>query len=692
MKQFKTICKAFIILVFISACTENENLDFLENIPVPTNVAVTYDITQDNTGVVTVKPTAEGAIAFEIFYGDATAEPERVEQGKTTTHTYAEGSYDLKVLAYNSVGKSTELVQPLVVSFQAPQNLVVTVENDAAISKQVNINASADFATVYEFYSGESDKMQPVLIGNIGEISSYQYTDAGMYDIKVIAKGGAIATTEYTATFEVTAILAPLASVTTPPSRNATDVISIFSDAYTNIEGIDYYPDWGQQTQFNLFDLNGDQILQYSNLNYQGIDFSGNVQDASSMETLHIDVWTADATSIDIFPISSTSPEFFVTKELIPNQWNSFDIPLTDFTSQGLVISDLKQFKFVGSGSVFIDNLYFYKAPSAASVLTGTWRVASEAGSLKVGPSPGSGEWWSIDDAGVAGRACYFDDTYVFGEDFSFKNVLGAETWLEGWQGANPDACGAPIAPHNGVNATFIHDAANNKLTISGEGAYLGLPKVLNTGELPNTSITSSITYNITLSNNNTEMEVSIESGSGVFWTYKMVKEASAVVSSPVDGVWKVASEAQSLRVGPAPGSAEWWSIDDAGVTERACYFDDEYVFSNGNFENKLGADTWVESWQNGSDGCAAPIAPHDGATPATFEFDATANTLKINGKGAYLGLPKVNNANELGNPDDAPESITYNVTLSNNNTVMEVSIEVGAGSGTFWTYKLVKQ
>ncbi|WP_299053391.1 hypothetical protein [uncultured Polaribacter sp.] len=690
MKQLKTIFKALIILVFISACTENENLDFLENIPLPSNVTATYNITQDNTGVVTIMPTAEGAIYFNIFYGDATTTPEKLEQGKSTTHTYAEGTYDVKVVAYNSIGKTAEVIVPLVVSFQAPQNLVVTVENDAAISKQVNVTAEASFATTYEFYSGESGVTQPVLTANIGETINYQYTDAGTYDIKVIAKGGAIATTEYTASFEVTAILAPLASATTPPSRNDIDVISVFSDAYTAITGVDYYPNWGQQTQYALFDLNGDKMLQYSNLNYQGIDFSGNLQDASSMETLHIDVWTADATSIDIFPISASSAEFFVTKDLVADQWNSFDIPLTDFTDQGLSISDIMQFKLVGGGTVFIDNLYFYKAPSAASVLTGTWRVATEAGSLKVGPSKGSGEWWSIDDAGVALRACYYDDTYVFGADFSFKNELGTATWTEGWQGGS-DSCGAPVAPHNGGQATFIHDAATNKVTISGEGSYLGLPKALNTGELPNVPITSSITYDITLSNNNTEMEVSVEAGSGVFWTYKMVKDGS-VASSPIDGTWKVAEEAGSLKVGPAAGSGEWWSIDAAGVTQRACYFDDEYVFSGGNFENKLGTDTWVEAWQGGSDACGAPVTPHDGSTSATYEYDATANTIKLNGKGAYIGLAKVNNANELSNPNDAPDSITYTVvSLSNNNTEMELLIEVGNGTA-FWTYKLVKQ
>lgn len=691
MKHIKTIYKAFIILFFISACTEDENLDFLENIAPPTNVEAIFKITQDNTGLVTVIPTAEGTVSFDVHFGDTTVEPAKLEQGTTVDHIYAEGTYEVTLIAYNSIGKTTEVLLPLVVSFQAPQNLVVTLENDAAVSKQLNITAKAEFATTYEFYSGEDGVTQPILTANNGDAISYQYADPGTYSLKVIAKGGAIETTEYTIDFEVTAILAPLVSVATPPNRSELDVISIFSGSYTDVAGIDYNPNWGQQTIYTAFDLNGDAMLQYSNLNYQGIDFSANVQDASAMETLHIDVWTADATSIDIFPISSTSGEFFVTKELVADQWNSFEIPVSDFTDQGLVISDIKQFKLVGSGSVFIDNLYLWKRPSAPSILTGTWKVASEAGSLKVGPSSGSGDWWSINDAQVAERACFYNDEFLFGADGSFKNVLGSDTWLEVWQGSAADMCGSPIAPYDGsITGTFIHDDINNKVTVNGSGTYLGIPKANNAGELPNVAVPSSITYDITLSNNNTEMEVIIEAGSGVFWTYKLVKD-TALTASPIDGTWKIAPEAGSLKVGPSSGNGDWWSISDEQVVERACFYDDEYVFNiGGTFNNILGTETWLEAWQGTPDACGTPVAPHDGSASASFVYDGTSNTITLNGKGSYLGIPKANNAGELTDPADTPDTIVYNVTLSNNNTEMEIIIE--AGAGVFWTYKLLKQ
>ena len=79
--------------------------------------------------------------------------------------------------------------------------------------------------------------------------------------------------------------------------------------------------------------------------------------------------------------------------------------------------------------------------------------MAPEAGALQVGPTAGSGEWWSNTLEDVTTRACVFDDQYVFNADGSFQNVHGEETWLEVWQGVASDQCGAPVAPHDGSSA-----------------------------------------------------------------------------------------------------------------------------------------------------------------------------------------------------------------------------------------------
>ena len=270
--------------------------------------------------------------------------------------------------------------------------------------------------------------------------------------------------------------------------------------------------------------------------------------------------------------------------------------------------------------------------------------------------------------------------------DGSFINNLGSESWIEAWQGGT-ESCGTPVAPHDGSgNASFSHNEVAGTVTLNGTGAYLGLAKVNNAGELPDADVPNSIKYNITLTDNDNTLIVSIEAGGGVFWSYKLVRDG-VVAPSPIDGTWVMAPEAGSMKVGPSAGSDEWWAIDDAGVAARACYYDDTFVFAGGSFNNMLGADTWIEAWQGGADACGAPVNPHDGSAGATYSFSGT--TVTINGTGAYLGIPKANNDGEL--PGVAvPESITYDITLTDNNNTMIASIE--AGAGTFWTFKLVKE
>jgi hypothetical protein len=318
--------------------------------------------------------------------------------------------------------------------------------------------------------------------------------------------------------------------------------------------------------------------------------------------------------------------------------------------------------------------------------LFGVWKLSSEPGSLGVGPSPGSTEWWNLDAAGVTTRSMYVDDSYSFMKDGSFANILGGETWVEGWQnGGGDEGAGAPVAPHDGskINA-FNFDPIAGTITVIGEGAYIGLPKAVNAGELPNVAVPGQVTYNVSFTDADS-MSVSIEAGSGVWWNYKLVR-----ATQKISGTWKMALEAGSLGVGPSKGDIGWWSIDDAGLTARAVYFDDEYIIgSAGSFKNILGDQTWVEGWQNGgaAEGPGAPVAPHDGSVNSIYVYDDVLGKITVYGKGAYIGLPKAVNAGELPNVE-VPENVIYDVTFVDDNTI-KVSVE--AGSGVWWNYKLVK-
>ena len=155
-------------------------------------------------------------------------------------------------------------------------------------------------------------------------------------------------------------------------------------------------------------------------------------------------------------------------------------------------------------------------------------------------------------------------------------------------------------------------------------------------------------------------------------------------------GTWKIKPAAGAMGVGPSQGSTGWWANNAADVTTRACLFDDQYVLSSdGTFENVQGSDTWLESWQGGTDACATPVAPHDGSNAATWAFNYNAGTLTITGTGAYLGIPKAVNAGELSNGVSVPTSITYLVTAI---SATEMTLDIETGSGVWWRFIMEKE
>jgi hypothetical protein len=534
MRKIHYIISLFVLAVTFGCTDDNSSID-LDAIEAPTNISALTTVKQDNTGKVTFLPKGEGVTQYEIYFGDGTAKPAIVNPGQTVTHVYSEGVYQSKIVGTTLNGKRTEVTQEVVVSFRAPENLKVVITHDLAVSKKVTVTAMADFALFYDVYFGEAGKPDP-LSANNGASVSYVYQTAGVYTIRVVSKSAAIQTKEFVKEFEAILIEGPT-SAASIPARSATNVISMFSDSYTNVPMTTWKTDWSQATKGEKI-IAGNNIIQYSNLNFVGAESAATI-DASTMTFLHVDVWSSDFTEFRIKLVDFGANGVWEqggdnveheVKFTSPAQgsWVSLDIPLSDFTNL-TTREHIAQLIFSGnpSGShtIYIDNVYFYKEAVTSSVLEGTWKIAPEAGALKVGPSSGSGDWWANDAQAVIDRACYFNDTFVFSSNGSFSNVQGTDTWLEKWQGIAAEACGAQVAPHDGsVEATYLHDAAAGTLKINGAGAYLGLPKVNNAGELPNVAVPASITYNVTLLDNNNTMNVVIEAGAGVFWSFKLVR------------------------------------------------------------------------------------------------------------------------------------------------------------------------
>lgn len=141
------------------------------------------------------------------------------------------------------------------------------------------------------------------------------------------------------------------------PTTPAGDVISVFSDAYTNIAGSNYNPNWGQSTVTTQVAIAGNNTLKYAGLNYQGLEL-GSAQNVASKNFLHIDYYTANSSNLKIFLISPGPIEKSYTLT-VPSigGWKSIDIPMSSFAPVNL--TNVIQIKFEGNGDIYLDNIYF---------------------------------------------------------------------------------------------------------------------------------------------------------------------------------------------------------------------------------------------------------------------------------------------------------------------------------------------
>jgi hypothetical protein len=196
------------ILLFAFACETDEDKFYdLSYIQAPENLNAVFDITQDNTGLVSILPNSEGAVKYMIDFGEGTS----TELGtmEKATHTYPEGVYQVGITAHGITGLTTKIQKELNVTFKAPENLQVTVTKDAANPKIVSVSATATFATIIDIYFGDVQDEEPTHVLP-GEVATHTYTEIGDYQVKVIAKSAGAATTEHTETITIEAASDPV--------------------------------------------------------------------------------------------------------------------------------------------------------------------------------------------------------------------------------------------------------------------------------------------------------------------------------------------------------------------------------------------------------------------------------------------------------------------------------------------------
>lgn len=196
MIKVKHLFSVLIVLIVAACSSDDFDTGFLDNAAAPSNISALFTITQDNTGKVTIRPNGSGVTSYKIYFGDATAEPAVIGAGEQTSHIYAEGNYNVRIVGVAVNGKETEITQPLTVTFVAPENLAVNITPQVGDPYTINVTASADFETYFEITFGDDPGQTPVQF-NEGQTVSHTYSATGVYEVKVTAFSGGAATTEF---------------------------------------------------------------------------------------------------------------------------------------------------------------------------------------------------------------------------------------------------------------------------------------------------------------------------------------------------------------------------------------------------------------------------------------------------------------------------------------------------------------
>jgi hypothetical protein len=171
------------------------------------------------------------------------------------------------------------------------------------------------------------------------------------------------------------------------PSVPGANVISIYSNSYTNVKVDSYDPYWApwMTTNYSTFKINGNDVIRYTNFNdtynekkvYVAITFETTPIDVTTMTYLHLDVWVP-ATSPNLtnkFTIKLNDfgaggvygggddvlGTYNHSVSLATNQWIGIEIPMSGFTGLTTKAHLAQMILDNFPTDIYVDNIYFHK-------------------------------------------------------------------------------------------------------------------------------------------------------------------------------------------------------------------------------------------------------------------------------------------------------------------------------------------
>lgn len=303
----------------------------------------------------------------KLIYGDDLQNSTKVRYARFHS-TKAATQWGVKVFEFKVFG--TPWVAPAddVKPVMGTATLVSNTHNTAVIAVTATDNEEVG---KYHVVSATPayDKM---LVPTDGKITVTGLTPSTKYTFTITAIDLAGNESENAATVEVTTDKHDVKPAVAPdtPTVDAKKVMAVYSDVYacsfSAMEG------WGQTTQFEELNFDGNHVRYYTNLNYLGWATATPIN-ALNMEKLHLDIWAENDGKLTVTPIYggdglTTDDSKGKAVELKGQQWNSIDLDLaTDFV--GLNLTSIFQFKFgdaIGGNTFAMDNVYFYRVSEIA--------------------------------------------------------------------------------------------------------------------------------------------------------------------------------------------------------------------------------------------------------------------------------------------------------------------------------------
>ena len=174
----------------------------------------------------------------------------------------------------------------------------------------------------------------------------------------------------------------PSVAAPTPPARNAWDVVSLYSNVYSNIAVSQWSTDWDTSSISDLVSVPGDDIKRITFGGFLGVQLT-NYEDASSMINFHMDYFIPAGTDLvgkvlnpkwsnHAAMAGETNALLLTHLPTTAGSWVSIDVPLSSMSPQGPGVAfareKLNQFLITSNlGIVYVDNIYLYRAATASA-------------------------------------------------------------------------------------------------------------------------------------------------------------------------------------------------------------------------------------------------------------------------------------------------------------------------------------